>query len=79
MRNIFEVVNDLQRCFNAMFFMQSEDDDTRVPVPEVMDTWTKQMGYPVFTVSQSSNTLTQTRFFSVQPENLSAIASSPYK
>jgi len=35
-----------------------------LPVAEVMDTWTKQMGYPVLDLSISGSvaTLTQTRF-----------------
>lgn len=35
-----------------------------MPVPEVMDTWTKQMGYPVLdlSVSETNAKLTQKRF-----------------
>lgn len=47
-------------------------------VTDIMDTWTKQMGYPVFTVNQTADTLTQTRFFLVQPDDMDSIAASPY-
>ena len=48
-------------------------------VNEIMDTWTKQMGYPVLTVFQSNGSLTQSRFFAVQPEEGGLIAPSPYR
>lgn len=37
---------------------------SRLPVAEVMDTWTKQMGYPVLdlSVSETDAKLTQKRF-----------------
>lgn len=44
-----------------------------------MDTWTKQMGYPVLTVNKSANKLSQTRFFAVTPEDKNTIPLSPYK
>ena len=50
-----------------------------VHVTQMMDTWTKQMGYPVLTVSKSANNLSQTRFFAVTPEDKSTIPLSPYK
>jgi len=46
-------------------------------VTQMMDTWTKQMGYPVLTVKQSTDTLSQTRFFAVEGE--STVPPSPYK
>ena len=50
-----------------------------VHVTQMMDTWTKQMGYPVLTVSKSANNLSQTRFFAVTPEDKNTIPLSPYK
>ena len=57
----------------------TQADLSGATVTEVMDTWTRQMGYPVFTVSQTTNTLTQTRFLAVQPEDPSSLVESPYK
>ena len=48
-------------------------------VTEIMDTWTRQMGYPIFTVNQTTNTLTQTRFLAVQPEDPTSLVGSPYE
>ncbi|XP_072261800.1 glutamyl aminopeptidase [Pyxicephalus adspersus] len=42
-------------------FWKSLAEASGKPVKEVMDTWTRQMGYPVLTVS-SGNTVTQERF-----------------
>lgn len=50
-----------------------------VHVTQMMNTWTKQMGYPVLTVSKSANNLSQTRFFAVTPEDKNTIPLSPYK
>ena len=48
-------------------------------VKDMMDTWTKQMGYPVITLSSNGNTLTykQERFFTNPPSG--DIADSPYE
>ena len=48
-------------------------------VAQMMDRWTKQMGYPVLTVSQSTGTLSQTRFFAVSWEEENTLPPSPYK
>ncbi|KAJ1206147.1 hypothetical protein NDU88_001556 [Pleurodeles waltl] len=42
-------------------FWQCLEEASGEPVKEVMDTWTRQMGYPVLNV-QSSNAVTQKRF-----------------
>ncbi|XP_078532219.1 glutamyl aminopeptidase isoform X2 [Lissotriton helveticus] len=42
-------------------FWQCLEEASGKPVKEVMDTWTRQMGYPVLNV-QSTNTVTQKRF-----------------
>lgn len=34
---------------------------SRVNIPRVMDTWTRQMGYPVLTVTQAADTITVTQ------------------
>ncbi|XP_073496949.1 glutamyl aminopeptidase [Phyllobates terribilis] len=46
------------------------------PVKEVMDTWTRQMGYPVLTV-QSGNTVEQQRFL-LDPKADASTPESPY-
>ncbi|XP_048084131.1 glutamyl aminopeptidase [Alosa alosa] len=45
-------------------FWQAQADVSKQPVAEIMDTWTKQMGYPVLslTVSPTGASLTQSRF-----------------
>lgn len=49
----------------------TSDDGGRPTVPELMDTWTKQKGFPVVGVSISGSTavLTQQRFLSVPPDD----------
>lgn len=50
-----------------------------VNITRVMDTWTRQMGYPVVTAARGSNgnvTLQQTRFLS--DPDVTATDSSPY-
>ncbi|XP_060042237.1 glutamyl aminopeptidase isoform X2 [Erinaceus europaeus] len=42
-------------------FWEALQEASGLPVKEVMDTWTKQMGYPVLSVT-GQNTLTQNRF-----------------
>ena len=48
----------------------TSDDSGRPTVPELMDTWTKQKGFPVVgvSISGSSAVLTQQRFLSVPPD-----------
>lgn len=50
-----------------------------LPVAEVMDTWTKQMGYPVLdvSVSETSASLRQQRFV-LDPETDANQSSSPF-
>lgn len=43
---------------------------SNLPVKEVMDTWTKQMGYPVLNVKDMRN-ITQKRFLLDSKANLS--------
>ena len=53
-----------------------------VSVSDMMDTWTKQMGYPVLTVSASNNqraTVSQRRFFQIPLPKGGRAASSPFK
>ena len=53
-----------------------------VSVSDMMDTWTKQMGYPVLTVSASNNqraTVSQRRFFQIPLPEGGTAASSPFK
>ena len=45
----------------------------------MMDTWTKQMGYPVVTVDTSTGQVTQTRFLQNPLPKGGVMASSPYK
>ena len=53
-----------------------------VSVSDMMDTWTKQMGYPVITISASNNqraTVSQRRFFQIPLPKGGTAASSPFK
>ena len=53
-----------------------------VSVSDMMDTWTKQMGYPVLTISASNNqraTVSQRRFFQIPLPKGGTAASSPFK
>ena len=48
----------------------------------MMDTWTKQTGYPLLTISRSSAnllTIKQERFFAVPHKDTDFIPPSPYK
>lgn len=60
-------------------FWASLDSVSGMPVSEVMDTWTKQMGYPVLdlTVSGETAKLTQRRFL-LDPLANASHPSSPY-
>ncbi|XP_034530930.1 glutamyl aminopeptidase [Notolabrus celidotus] len=60
-------------------FWASLADVSGLPVAEVMDTWTKQMGYPVLDLSVSDNsaTLTQRRFL-LDPKADATLPSSPF-
>lgn len=51
-----------------------------LPVAEVMDTWTKQMGYPVLdlSVSETDARLTQKRFL-LDPNADASQPSSPFR
>ena len=53
---------------------------SRPSIKLMMNTWTKQAGYPVVTVSQngSRTSISQKRFFHVQPNNVSEIPASEY-
>lgn len=53
---------------------------SKVNIPEIMDTWTKQMGYPVINVINEGTTyiLTQKRFL-IDPEAKYDETTSPYK
>ena len=50
-------------------------------VKDMMDTWTKQMGYPVITLSSNGDTLSykQERFFTNPLPHDGEIADSPYE
>lgn len=45
----------------------------------MMNTWTKQMGYPVVTVDTSTGQVTQTRFLQNPLPEGGVMAPSPYK
>ena len=54
----------------------------RVPVKELMSTWTEQMGFPVINVQLRTGgtvALQQRRFLSVQAESGSSTAASPFE
>ncbi|XP_003386159.1 PREDICTED: glutamyl aminopeptidase-like isoform X1 [Amphimedon queenslandica] len=59
----------------------NEVSSSDVSVSQMMDTWTKQMGYPVVTVSASDNnraTVSQKRFFQIPLPEGEQPAASPY-
>ena len=67
------VTADLWREFEAL-------DSTDLPVSDIMDTWTKQMGYPVLNVERLTDNryrLTQTRYLRSQNQTYNASV-SPY-
>ncbi len=49
-------------------------------IPRIMDTWTRQMGFPVLTYTMNGNQLAvkQTRFLS-DPNSNATVTPSPYK
>ncbi len=53
-----------QDIFVSFPFLQAKVDGKDIDVKAVMDTWTRQMGYPVVTVRRDGNTITasQSRF-----------------
>lgn len=61
--------------------LQETIEDKNIKVDKVMDTWTRQMGYPVLEVTKNGNqtrVLTQCRFLA----NLDAVSNpeeSPYR
>eukprot|EP00731_Ephydatia_muelleri_P032127 Em0023g634a len=59
--------------------LQKQSNSSGPSVASIMDTWTKQMGYPVVTVKRTSTTIasvSQERFFFLKPNG--TIAPSPY-
>ncbi|KAM4724354.1 glutamyl aminopeptidase [Anableps anableps] len=61
-------------------FWASLAEVSKLPVAEVMDTWTKQMGYPVvdLTVSETNTKLTQKRFL-LDPLADPSLPASPFQ
>ncbi|XP_064404394.1 aminopeptidase Ey-like [Halichondria panicea] len=49
--------------------LQLQGTPGAVSVGTIMDTWTLQTGYPVFTVDQTNTRLTQSRFLAVSPQD----------
>ena len=63
------------------FLLQVASLSDGLTVKDMMDTWTKQMGYPVITLSSNGNTLSykQERFFTNPLLPDGDIADSPYE
>ncbi|XP_013907456.1 PREDICTED: glutamyl aminopeptidase [Thamnophis sirtalis] len=58
-------------------FWKAMEEVSGKPVKEVMDTWTRQMGYPVLKVNNSKSTVTQQRFL-LDPKADPSKPSSPF-